>query len=160
MSQPPQPPYPLHESIRDKLHPDYTAFYNTHIIHQQQVHHQPINVSRSSGILIPGAGPLVPVGQVQDIHVDRVETKADSGPDPESSSIPVRVFTPPGPVPVGGWPVFLYLHGGGWVLGNIDTENVVCRHVCVRAECVVVTVDYRWVLIFLSIYSAIIFIMG
>lgn len=132
----PQPPYPLHESVRDRLHPEYVAFYNKYIINQQQVHYQPVAASRTSGILIPGGGPVLEVGKTEDISIKRQETE---GPD-----VPVRVFTPKGDKPEGGWPVFLYFHGGGWVLGNINTENTVCSHVCQRAKCVVVTVDYRY----------------
>jgi triacylglycerol lipase len=132
----PQPPYPLHESVRDKLDPSYVQFYNSYVIHQQQVHLQPISASRSSGILIPGGGPKLPVGKTEDLYIKRRETE---GPD-----VPVRVFTPATPKPENGWPVMVYYHGGGWVLGNIETENTVCTNLCKRADCVVITVDYRY----------------
>lgn len=132
-----QPPYPLHESVRDLLDPEYVAFYNKHVINTQQVHLQPVAASRTSGVLIPGAGPMMKVGKTQDMTIHR---RATEGP-----AIPIRCFTPEGKVPPGGWPVMLYFHGGGWVLGNIDTENVVCSNLCVRANCVVVTVAYRYV---------------
>lgn len=45
----PVPPYPLHESVVDKLDPEYVAFYNQYIINQQQVHYQPVAASRTSG---------------------------------------------------------------------------------------------------------------
>ncbi|KAK2750358.1 hypothetical protein FQN57_003838 [Myotisia sp. PD_48] len=135
----PQPPYPLHESVRDKLDPEYTKFYNEHIINLQQVHYQPVEASRTSGVLIPGAGPKLPVGKTEDVAIKRVESE---GPD-----VMVRCFTPSvdenNKAPEGGWPVLVYYHGGGWVLGNIETENVVCTNICNRARCVVVTVDYR-----------------
>ncbi|KAJ6011657.1 hypothetical protein N7451_003069 [Penicillium sp. IBT 35674x] len=130
-----QPPYPLHESVRDLLDPEYVAFYNQHVINNQQVHLQPVAASRTSGVLIPGAGPMLEVGKTHDLTIARRET---DGPP-----VAVRCFTPKGEVPAGGWPVMLYFHGGGWVLGNIDTENVVCSNLCVRGNCVVVTVDYR-----------------
>jgi acetyl esterase/lipase len=130
-----QPPYPLHESVRDRLHPDYVTFYNKYIINQQQVHYQPVSASRTSGVLIPGGGPVLEALKTEDVNIKRTETE---GPD-----VPVRVFTPEGKSPEGGWPVFLYFHGGGWVLGNINTENTVCSNICVRGKCVVVTVDYR-----------------
>ncbi|KAJ5906261.1 uncharacterized protein N7473_003177 [Penicillium subrubescens] len=129
------PPYPLHESVRDKLSPEYVAFYNQYIINNQQVHYQPVEASRTSGTLIPGGGPLLTVGQTEDISIPR---RASSGPD-----VKVRCFTPAGGKPHDGWPVLLYFHGGGWVLGTIDTENTVCTNICVRANCVVITVDYR-----------------
>lgn len=58
----------------------------------------------------------------------------------------------PGPVrtrvyqPAGGardLPVLLYFHGGGWVAGSLDTHDGVCRALCARTPCVVVSVDYR-----------------
>lgn len=130
-----QPPYPLHESVRDLLDPEYVAFYNKHVINNQQVHLQPVAASRTGGVLIPGAGPMLEVGKTQDLSIQR---RASDGPP-----VPIRCFTPKGDAPAGGWPVMLYFHGGGWVLGNIDTENVVCSNLCVRGNCVVVTVDYR-----------------
>lgn len=134
MSQP-QPPYPLHPTIASRIDPEYAAFYNANVISKQQVHLQPISASRSSGILIPGAGPLLPVGKTEDFSIKRTSS---SGPD-----VKVRCFTPEGDAPEGGWPGLVYFHGGGWVLGSIDTENVVCTNICKRGKCVVVTVDYR-----------------
>jgi acetyl esterase/lipase len=132
----PQPPYPIHLSVIDRLDPEYAKFYNEHVIDKQQVHLQPVSASRTSGILIPGSGPKLPVGSTQDILIPRIEA--------EGSGIPIRVFTPEGERPEKGWPLMVYYHGGGWVLGNIDTENTVCTHLCSRARCVVVTVDYRY----------------
>ncbi len=131
----PQPPYPLHPSVKDKLDPVYVDFYNEHIFDKQQVHLQTVSASRTSGILIPGGGPKLPVGKTEDIQIQRRETGGEN--------VPVRVFTPEGERPSNGWPVMVYYHGGGWVLGNIETENTVCTHLCQRARCVVISVDYR-----------------
>ncbi|KAI1335657.1 esterase [Xylariaceae sp. FL0016] len=131
----PQPPYPLHDSIKDLLDPEYAAFYNQYLLNAPQVHYQPVAASRVGGKLIPGGTDPVPVGQKIDAHIARKES---SGPD-----VPVRVFVPEGPAPAAGWPVFLWYHGGGWVLGNIDTENSLCTNLCARAKCVVITTDYR-----------------
>jgi hypothetical protein len=129
------PPYPIHPSIKDKLDPTYVEFYNKHLIDKQQVHYQPVATSRTSGVLIPGGGAQLKVGKVEDIAVKRRETR---GPD-----VKCRVFIPEGEPPLEGWPLMVYYHGGGWVLGNLDTENTVCSHLCARSRCVVVTVDYR-----------------
>ncbi|KKK23678.1 putative lipase [Aspergillus rambellii] len=129
------PPYPLHDSVKDLLDPEYVAFYNQYVIDKQQVHLQPVEASRASGILIPGGGPLLEVGKTQDLSLKR---RVTDGPE-----IRLRAFTPKGETPACGWPVMLYFHGGGWVLGNIDTENPVCTNLCTRGNCVVVTVDYR-----------------
>ena len=40
-------------------------------------------------------------------------------------------------------PVLVYFHGGGWVIGSLDTHDGVCRALCARTPCVVVSVDYR-----------------
>ncbi|KAL2872300.1 alpha/beta hydrolase [Aspergillus lucknowensis] len=132
----PQPPYPLHESIKDLLDPEYAAFYNEHLLHAPQVHYQPVAASRVGGKLIPGGTDPLPVGKTIDIEIPRVES---AGPP-----VPIRIFVPPGPPPSpSGWPVFLWFHGGGWVLGTIDSENSLCTNLCLRANCVVITTDYR-----------------
>ncbi|KAJ9149885.1 Triacylglycerol lipase [Pleurostoma richardsiae] len=131
----PKPPYHLHHSVKDKLHPEYVAFYNEHLLHAPQVHYQPVAASRVGGKIIPGGSDPLPVGKQQDINIKRQETE---GPD-----VAIRCFTPEGEAPDAGWPVMLYYHGGGWVLGNIATENTVCTNMCVRSKCVVITTDYR-----------------
>ena len=40
-------------------------------------------------------------------------------------------------------PILVFFHGGGWVVGSIDTHDTVCRHLAVAAECAVLSVDYR-----------------
>jgi acetyl esterase len=36
----------------------------------------------------------------------------------------------------------IYMHGGGWTIGNIETHDVLCRSLCEQASCVVFSVDY------------------
>jgi acetyl esterase len=40
-------------------------------------------------------------------------------------------------------PVVVFYHGGGWTLGTLDSVGGVCRELAARADCVVVSVDYR-----------------
>jgi acetyl esterase len=55
--------------------------------------------------------------------------------------IPLRLYRPPGvPSPA---PTLVYFHGGGWVIGDLDTHDVLCRQLADEAGCVVVAVDYR-----------------
>lgn len=55
--------------------------------------------------------------------------------------IPVRIYRRLGrPEPV---PAIVYLHGGGWVTGDLDTHDGSCRLLAHESECVVVAVDYR-----------------
>ncbi|MCI0787466.1 MAG: alpha/beta hydrolase [Chloroflexi bacterium] len=70
-------------------------------------------------------------------EVAKVEDKNIPGPD---GQIPVRVYTPDGGGP---FPVLVWFHGGGWVVGDLDTSDGTARHLAVGADCVVVSVDYR-----------------
>lgn len=56
------------------------------------------------------------------------------------ADIPVRIYTPAGAGPFG---VLVYFHGGGWVIGDIDTCDAVCREISTLASLVVISVDYR-----------------
>src|SRR5213594_4621978 len=69
--------------------------------------------------------------------VARVENRTVPGPRGE---IPVRVYTPEGRAP---FPVLVYFHGGGWVIGNLETHDGLCRHLANAAGALVVSVDYR-----------------
>jgi len=40
-------------------------------------------------------------------------------------------------------PALLYFHGGGWVIGDLDTHDVVCRTLAASGELLVISVDYR-----------------
>ncbi len=65
----------------------------------------------------------------------------DSAVPAPTGDIPVRVYRPRGADD--GLPILLYCHGGGWVIGNLDTHDHACRELCVGAGCLVVSVDYR-----------------
>jgi acetyl esterase len=54
--------------------------------------------------------------------------------------ISVRVYTPEG---TGPFPVLVYYHGGGWVIGNLDAYDPTCRALTNAARCVVVSIEYR-----------------
>jgi acetyl esterase len=52
-----------------------------------------------------------------------------------------RIYTPqssPGP-----WPAILYFHGGGYVLGSLDSMDGACRDLCEKTEHMVISIDYR-----------------
>ncbi len=71
------------------------------------------------------------------VSVQHVEDRDISGP---AGSIPIRLYTPEGEGP---FPVLVYFHGGGWVLGSIETHDPICRELAQAIGCVVVSVDYR-----------------
>lgn len=55
-------------------------------------------------------------------------------------AVPIRVYIPEGEGP---YPTLLYYHGGGWVIGDLDTHDETCRVICNNTDCMVVSVDYR-----------------
>jgi acetyl esterase len=55
--------------------------------------------------------------------------------------VPVREYRPTALQQV--LPALVFFHGGGWVLGDRDTHDVVCRMLCVQSGCAVYSVDYR-----------------
>lgn len=57
--------------------------------------------------------------------------------------VAVRRYLPGGPMPTAGWPALLYLHGGGWMLGDLDSHDFLCAHLAARLGVVVLAVDYR-----------------
>ncbi|KAI9509075.1 Alpha/Beta hydrolase protein [Russula earlei] len=135
----------LHPFIIPRLDPEYVAFHNVHIVHLPQVHELPWDPSIRNTYAIPGSSQPPPIGKVEDFNLSRCR---------------VRVFTPEGPCPEPGWPVFIFFHGGGWTLGNVNSENAFCKNICTSkgcchhfnstelanlsgAQCVVVSVDYR-----------------
>jgi acetyl esterase len=57
--------------------------------------------------------------------------------------IPLRAFRPQGTTADEVLPALVYFHGGGWVIGDLDTHDVVCRQFANGAGCAVLSVDYR-----------------
>ncbi|MGB3811248.1 MAG: alpha/beta hydrolase [Parvibaculum sp.] len=76
---------------------------------------------------------------VQGVPIGKTEDRTIPGP---AGEIPVRIYTP---VAAGGdaLPVLVYFHGGGWVIGDLETHDALCRSFANEAGCKVVAVDYR-----------------
>ena len=74
-------------------------------------------------------------GELEDVAL--IEDGSLPGP---SGQIPFRRYSP---APDRKLPSLLYLHGGGWVVGDLDTHDSVCRALARRTECVVLALDYR-----------------
>ncbi|HJP79949.1 MAG TPA: alpha/beta hydrolase [Pseudonocardiaceae bacterium] len=72
------------------------------------------------------AGPIIP-SQVRDLTV--------------ADSIPARLYTPPGLAE--GSPLLVFFHGGGWVVGSLDSHDSTCRFLAENAGARVLSVDYR-----------------
>ena len=70
-------------------------------------------------------------------EVAKVEDRNIPGPD---GGVPVRIYTPEGDGP---FPILAWYHGGGWVVGDLESADGVSRSLCAGGQCVVVSVDYR-----------------
>lgn len=79
-------------------------------------------------------GPLVMRPGPAPASVDHLFLPVDGG------RIRVRLYRPATPGP---HPLYVFLHGGGWCSGGLDERDPRCRTVCVGADCVVASVDYR-----------------
>jgi acetyl esterase len=71
------------------------------------------------------------------IEVAEVTDRTIPGP---AGPIPVRIFRPRLSDVL---PVVVYFHGGGFVIGDLDTYDRGCRALCIGADAIVVSVDYR-----------------
>jgi acetyl esterase len=72
----------------------------------------------------------LPVAEVRDLAAD--------GRD---GAIALRLYRPAGVAAPA--PTLIYLHGGGWTIGDLETHDVLCRALAVAADVAVVAVDYR-----------------
>ncbi|QDI90893.1 alpha/beta hydrolase [Salicibibacter halophilus] len=69
--------------------------------------------------------------------VENVEDRTIPGPN---GDIPIRIYNP---FHDGSHPAFIFYHGGGWVVGSIETHDPLCRSLANLAQCIVISVDYR-----------------
>ena len=61
-----------------------------------------------------------------------------------AGSIPARVYTPVRLRESNGLaPCLVFFHGGGWVIGDLDSHDVVCRKLADEGQLIVISVDYR-----------------
>lgn len=59
----------------------------------------------------------------------------------DGRTVPARLYRPEGPT--GPVPMLFYFHGGGFVIGDLETHDPICRHICRDAGALVLSVDYR-----------------
>jgi acetyl esterase len=74
--------------------------------------------------------PAVPMERIEEL-----ELPGPAGP------IPARLYTPPGAE--GPAPLLAYFHGGGWVIGDLDTHDDPCRFLAAHSGAKLLSVDYR-----------------
>ena len=71
------------------------------------------------------------------LSVNKTEDRRIPGP---GDVIPIRLYYPDSDPP---FPVLVYFHGGGWVIGSIETHDALCHAISKTSDCLVVSVDYR-----------------
>ncbi|HEX3737592.1 MAG TPA: alpha/beta hydrolase fold domain-containing protein, partial [Solirubrobacterales bacterium] len=76
--------------------------------------------------------PPIPMAEVRPLDLP--------GPD---GTLPSRLYVPPLPAPGAAAPLLVYYHGGGWVIGDLDVYDGVCRLIAAAAGCIVLSVGYR-----------------
>lgn len=74
--------------------------------------------------------------------VDVAQCLDFSAPGP-GGAIPMRLYRAAGTLADAVLPCFLYFHGGGWMLGNLDTHDALCRQLAQAGQACVIAVDYR-----------------
>ena len=76
--------------------------------------------------------PVPEVAEVRDL--------AATGPH---GDIPVRLYRAKAAKPGDAQPALVFFHGGGWVFGDIETHDNLCRALANSGDCTVLSVDYR-----------------
>jgi len=108
------------------LHPEYQAMLlQLAELEGPAMTELPESVGREMFRAMQPAAPEIVVGSVMDTDAD---------------GVPVRVYRPEGDGP---YPIVLMFHGGGWVIGDLDTADCQSREVCRGAGAMVISVDYR-----------------
>jgi acetyl esterase len=81
----------------------------------------------------PLSSPVPPeIGSVRNVTAE--------GPH---GQIPLRVYRPAGVPATTPLPAYIYFHGGGWVIGDLESHDVLCRQLTAASGVSVIAVDYR-----------------
>jgi acetyl esterase len=86
----------------------------------------PLDIARANTL---PQGPKTPVAHVSN--------RAIAGP---GGPLPLRLYKSRDGTAL---PLLVFFHGGGWVLGGLDSHDSLCRDLCAGADCAVLAVDYR-----------------
>lgn len=121
------------------LDPDAAAFLKRLADVNMPPTHE-LSPEQARSLVLPVAGLREQVGGIESYNV---ETSA--GP------VPIRRYTPflrtedldRSRSTAQGRPTALFFHGGGWVMGSMETHDNICRRLANEAKCIVVSVEYR-----------------
>lgn len=138
------------QSLLDRLAPDYRAFVEA----QPPTRWIPLHTIQWTSEFRQASGAPPDLGEADPVPVGSERTI-------QLGQFSVSVLTPEGERPSEVWPVLLFIHGGGWVFGTVDSGKPFYSRACggrsssyayvrgfrpitiAEAKCVVVSVDYR-----------------
>jgi len=78
---------------------------------------------------------MVEIPKLEGVTLDTITLRGDAGPIPARRYVPEGLAAPS--------PAVLFIHGGGWVTGDLDTHDTFCRQIAVEGRLRVIAVDYR-----------------
>jgi len=106
------------------LHPKMTYFLSQ----IPSLQEQSLETIRNRNAMVP-EGTLTSVHHIENEVISRKE-----------GDIPIRIYTPEGEGP---FPVFVFFHGGGFIYGDLETHDPMCRIICDHTHHIVIAVEYR-----------------
>lgn len=116
------------------LHPDLEAFLELAALGDQK--------RRAMSAMTPAEARAVydAATQALDGPGSEVDTEELSIPARDGHQLAARLYRGSAPAPL---PVLLYFHGGGYVVGGLDSHDSLCRDLAQEAGCAVLAIDYR-----------------
>jgi acetyl esterase len=114
-------------ALLSRLHPEFEPLFQQFA----QVPETPptLDENRAMYRALQPVAPQIAVGEIRDETIP-----GPAGP------LKVRHYSPAGKGP---FPVIVHFHGGGFILGDLDTHDAQCRLLCRESGCIVTAVDYR-----------------
>jgi acetyl esterase len=101
-----------------------------------------LNKVRTLGVPLPSEVPLEDARRTYEEGAAVLfgpAAQVASVEDTDADGVPVRVYRPSS----GELPGLVYCHGGGWVLGSLDSHDPLCRTLAARSGCGLIAVGYR-----------------
>ncbi|RLK61232.1 alpha/beta hydrolase [Actinokineospora cianjurensis] len=108
------------------------------------LHPQVLAVAKAGGVPPPLTVETLPAARAG----FAATTLTEAGPgtplaavsDGSAGGVPIRIYLPPSETPL---PIAVYLHGGGWAMGGLDTHDPLCRYLAALSGAAIVAIDYR-----------------
>ncbi|HKI99357.1 MAG TPA: alpha/beta hydrolase [bacterium] len=114
----------VHPEIQALL--DFIASRGAPPLHECTPEEARINMAKGRAVFVEGT-----------VELPRVEQRTLPAP---AGPVPIRLYAATTGSPL---PILVYFHGGGWVIGDLDSHDDACRRLAQQSGCLVVSVDYR-----------------